>query len=138
MARSLRWIVTGAATVAAFLLCLWLGRAASFGWLPRADADRWALAAAFAAVCAGVVGAAVGWWAGRPEPPPAVRSERRVTQRARATGRARTLQVGGDRTAPGAPAPRTGDGPSEVRQEADASGHADVHQIGGDQHLPRA
>lgn len=136
MTRPLRWTVTFAATIGAFLLCLWLGHSVSFGWLPRADSDRWALAAAFAAVCAGVVGAAVGWWAGQSEPAPAVRRDHRVTQTAKASGRARTLQVGGSQTAPDAPAPQAGDEASVVRQEADASGHAEVRQIGRDQHLP--
>lgn len=136
MTRPLRWTVTGTATVTAFLLSLWLGRAVSFGWLPSAESDRWALAASFAAVCAGVAGAATGWWAGRPEPPPSARPEHRVTQKARASGRARISQVGGSQGAPGAPGPRAGDGPTVVRQESDASGHAETRQIGGDQNLP--
>src|SRR5579871_5203712 len=36
--------------------------------MPHATADRWAVAAAFAAVSAGAVGAACTWWAGRETP----------------------------------------------------------------------
>ena len=71
MARSVRWLVPArwliavASTVGAFGICLWLFRFVSFSWMPHAEADRWVVATAFAAVAADAVGAATGWWAGR-------------------------------------------------------------------------
>jgi hypothetical protein len=50
------------ATVAVFGVCLWLFRFASWSWMPHATSDRWAVAAAFASVTAGAVGAAGVWW----------------------------------------------------------------------------
>ena len=60
-----RWLIAVASTVGAFGICLWLFRFVSFSWMPHAEADRWVVATAFAAVAAGAVGAATGWWAGR-------------------------------------------------------------------------
>jgi hypothetical protein len=62
---SVRWLTAICSTVIAFGLCLWLFRFVSFSWMPHAESDRWAVAAAFATVTAGAVGAATGWWAGR-------------------------------------------------------------------------
>jgi hypothetical protein len=45
--------------------CLWLFRFASWSWMPDATSDRWVVAAAFATVTAGAVGAAGTWWASR-------------------------------------------------------------------------
>ena len=61
--RWMRWLVVVAATVAVFGGCLWLFRFASWSWMPHATTDRWAVAAAFATVTAGVAGAAGTWWA---------------------------------------------------------------------------
>ncbi|MFI1398029.1 hypothetical protein [Streptomyces sp. NPDC020681] len=111
------------ASVAAFGICLWLAGSASFGWLPRTETERWAIAAAFAAVVAGAVGAPLGWWAGR---------ETRggsVVQKATATGDSRTTQVGGSRGTAGGSLP-----PGGVEQQAESSGSARITQIGGDQH----
>jgi hypothetical protein len=86
MARSVRWLVpvrwlvAVASTVGTFVICLWLFRFVSFSWMPSADADRWVVATAFAAVAAGAVGAATGWWAGREHKPPDVPSTKVATQ----------------------------------------------------------
>ena len=69
--RVMRWLAAVAATVAVFGGCLWLFRFASWSWMPHATTDRWAVAAAFATVTAGVVGAAGTWWASREIPRPA-------------------------------------------------------------------
>jgi len=63
--QMMRWLVAVAATVAVFGLCLWLFRFASWSWMPHATSDRWAVAAAFASVTAGAVGAVGTWWASR-------------------------------------------------------------------------
>jgi len=64
----MRWLVAVTATVAVFGVCLWLFRFASWSWMPHATSDRWAVAAAFATVTAGAVGAAGTWWASRETP----------------------------------------------------------------------
>lgn len=90
-----RWTVALVAGLVAFLVLLWLSRLASFSWLPHAESDRWVVDAGFAAVGAGVVATAAGWWAGREQettPEPGAR----VEQHARASGHARITQVGGD------------------------------------------
>jgi hypothetical protein len=66
--RLMRWLVAVTATVAVFGGCLWLFRFASWSWMPHATSDRWAVAAAFATVTAGAVGAAGTWWASREAP----------------------------------------------------------------------
>ncbi len=66
----MRWLVAVSATVAVFAGCLWLFRLASWSWMPHATSDRWAVAAAFATVTAGAVGAAGTWWASREIPRP--------------------------------------------------------------------
>ncbi|HEV3291364.1 MAG TPA: hypothetical protein VG123_20475 [Streptosporangiaceae bacterium] len=63
--RMMRWLVAVTVTVAVFGVCLWLFRFASWSWMPHATSDRWAVAAAFATVTAGAVGAAGTWWASR-------------------------------------------------------------------------
>jgi hypothetical protein len=98
--RLMRWLVAVTVTVAAFGVCLWLFRFASWSWIPHATSDRWAVATAFASFSAGAVGAAGYWWAGRESSPPAGPAAadrgRRVDQRARASGHGRITQVGGD------------------------------------------
>jgi hypothetical protein len=69
-----------------FGVCLWLFRFASWWWMPHATSDRWAVAAAFAAVTAGAVGAAGTWWASREIP-----------------RRAGTADAGGAAAGPGVP-----------------------------------
>jgi hypothetical protein len=86
MARSVRWLVPArwliavASTVGAFGICLWSFRFVSFSWMPHAEADRWVVATAFAAVAAGAVGAATGWWAGREHKRPDLPSTKVATQ----------------------------------------------------------
>ena len=67
--RVMRWLVAVTVTVAVFGGCLWLFRFASWSWMPHATSDRWVVAAAFATVTAGAVGAAGTWWASREIPP---------------------------------------------------------------------
>jgi len=123
--RSVRWLTVVLVTLAVFTGCLWLLRSAAFGWMPDADADRWAVATAFATVVAGSVGTALGWWAGRGEgDAPTTR------QTANASERGQIRQVGRDRTdAPLATAP--GSIP-RVEQEARATGNSRIDQIGRD------
>ena len=83
----MRWLVAVTATVAVFGVCLWLFRFASWSWMPHATTDRWAVAAAFATVTAGAVGAAGTWWASRETP-----------------RRAGTAEAGGAAAGPGVPA----------------------------------
>ena len=66
--RLMRWLVAVTVTVAVFGGCLWLFRFASWSWMPHATSDRWVVAAAFATVTAGAVGAAGTWWASREIP----------------------------------------------------------------------
>ena len=68
--RVMRWLVVMTATVAVFGGCLWLFRFASWSWMPHTTPDRWVVAAAFATVTAGAVGAAGTWWASRENPRP--------------------------------------------------------------------
>ena len=65
MARSLRWLAALILTAVAFCGFLWLGRVQTFSWEPRDQPDRWVIASAFATVMAGLVVAALAWWAGR-------------------------------------------------------------------------
>ena len=85
--RLMRWLVAVTATVAVFGGCLWLFRFASWSWMPHAETDRWAVAAAFATVTAGAIGAAGTWWASRETP-----------------RRAGTADAGGAAAGPGVPA----------------------------------
>lgn len=72
MTRLLKWLVTAAATLLTFVVCLWVG-----WWVGtrlwqhelQSTADRWVVAAAFATVMAGAVLAWAGWWAGRGKEP---------------------------------------------------------------------
>jgi len=83
----MRWLVAVTVTVAVFGGCLWLFRFVSWSWMPHATTDRWAVAAAFATVTAGAVGAASTWWASREIP-----------------RRAGTVDAGGAAAGPGVPA----------------------------------
>lgn len=131
--RSARWVVAVAAVAAAFGLCLWLARSVSVGWMPRGEADRWVVAAAFATVVASAVGVATGWWAGR-EVPPALESRgRHVTQRAKVSDRAQAAQIGGNQNRPGGSATTGHDAGDRVEQDVEASGDARITQVGGDQ-----
>ncbi|MEV5954703.1 hypothetical protein AB0M11_13155 [Streptomyces sp. NPDC051987] len=124
MQRVARWVVAVCAGAGSFVVCLWAARAARLGFLPRAEADRWVVATAFATTVAALVGAAAGWWAqAGTEGAGAVRQD--VT----ASDDARVTQVAGDRRpGPGAPAQRPG-----VRdQRARAAGRARITQVGGD------
>ena len=102
--RLMRWLVVVTATVAVFGACLWLFRFVSWSWMPHAMSDRWVVAAAFASVAAGAVGAAGAWWASRETPPvagPAAGQGSRIEQRARASGYGRITQVGRDQHSTG-------------------------------------
>ena len=66
--RLMRWLVAVTVTIAVFGVCLWSFRFASWSWMPHATSDRWAVAAAFATVTAGAVGAAGTYWASRETP----------------------------------------------------------------------
>ncbi|MFH8625095.1 hypothetical protein ACH4A8_25010 [Streptomyces vietnamensis] len=126
MSRPMRWTVAVVAAAVTFWVCLWAARAVSWGWLPKEEETRFAVAIAFATVAATVVAAGVGWWAGREQPP---QPEPTVSQRATATGKGRITQVGGSRT----PTPATA-APARVDQHAEASDEGSVTQVGGDQH----
>ena len=95
--RLMRWLVALIATVAVFALCLWPFRFASWSWLPHATSDLWAVAAAFATVAAGVVGAAGASWASQGTISPG----RWINQSARAGKKSRINQVGGDQNITG-------------------------------------
>ncbi len=65
MRRSVRWLLTWAATAVAFISCLWLARTFSFSFEPKAESDRWVVATAFAAAMSAAVLASGSWWASR-------------------------------------------------------------------------
>jgi hypothetical protein len=72
MARTAKWLLVLAATLAAFVLCLWVGWTVGIKLWPHtltATADRWVVSAAFATVMGGAVFAWGGWWAGRERKP---------------------------------------------------------------------
>ncbi|WP_189220792.1 MULTISPECIES: hypothetical protein [Streptomyces] len=125
--RWVRWLVAVVAAGVTFGMFLWLTRSVSWGWLPEGEAERWGVAAAFAAVVAGAVGAAVSWWAGREAPARQPQDGRSL--RARVTDQARVDQAGGHRGRPGGPGRAA---PRDVRLDADASGHGQIRQTGGD------
>jgi hypothetical protein len=59
----------------------------SFSWMPRAEADRWVVATAFATLVATVVATGVGWWAGQETPaPPATADQARQSVHGSAIG----------------------------------------------------
>ncbi|MFD4600893.1 hypothetical protein ACFWPQ_23065 [Streptomyces sp. NPDC058464] len=133
MQRGGRWVVAVCAGAGSFVVCLWAARAASFGFLPRAEADRWVVATAFATTVAALVGTAAGWWAGHEGSPQAADGAgavRRpaVWQSATASDDARVTQVAGGRhPGPGAPAER----PGRLAQRARAAGRSRITQVGG-------
>ncbi|WP_217555743.1 hypothetical protein [Streptomyces sp. GbtcB6] len=144
MQRAGRWAVAVCVGAGSFVVCLWAARAAPFGFLPRAEADRWVVATAFATTVAALVGTAVGWWAGTgagPEEPPDGRppgaadgagagTGRRpaVRQSATASDDAQVTQVAGDRRpGPGGSAKR----PGRLAQRARGTGRARITQVGG-------
>ncbi|SMQ13848.1 hypothetical protein SAMN06272771_0125 [Streptomyces sp. Ag82_O1-12] len=141
MQRARRWAVTVFAGAGSFVLCLWSARAAPFGFLPRAEADRWVVATTFATTVTTLVGAAAAWWAGDrgrpgtvttdnrpPETSGPPRSGIRVRQSATASDAGRVTQITGHRNpAHAGPEER----PDRVTQRATASGRADITQVGG-------
>ncbi|MFD4612686.1 hypothetical protein ACFWOT_32330 [Streptomyces sp. NPDC058440] len=136
MARSARWAVTAVAATVVFVVCLWVGRSVSFGWMPDAEADRWVVATAFATVVSTVTGAAGAWWAGREQPDPSPPlAERVVSQQVTASGRGRVTQVGGNQNTPLPSSADAGGVPGRVDQDAKVSDDASVTQVGGDQHM---
>ncbi|WP_145968907.1 hypothetical protein [Streptomyces hyaluromycini] len=140
MQRAGRWVVAVCVGAGSFVVCLWAARAASFGFLPRAEADRWVVATAFATTVAALVGTAAGWWAGagQEEPPDGRPPEaadgagagRRpaVRQSATASDDAQVTQVAGDRR-PGSGA--SAERPGRLAQRARAAGRARITQVGG-------
>ncbi|MER6084438.1 hypothetical protein [Streptomyces sp. NPDC001833] len=124
MQRAGRWVVAVCVGAGSFVGCLWAARAASFGFLPRAEADRWVVATAFATTVAALVGAAAGWWAGA-----GAEEAGGVRQAVTASDDARVTQVAGHRhPGPGAPAER----PGRLAQRVRAAGRSRVTQVGGD------
>jgi tetratricopeptide (TPR) repeat protein len=93
--RLMRWLVAVTVTVAVFGVCLWLFRFASWSWMPHAMSDRWAVAAAFATVTAGAVGAAGAWWASQETPVTADAGGASAGPSVSAA-RERSITVGGD------------------------------------------
>lgn len=68
MTRVVQWLVAVLASMATFVLSLWLAWVIEdhfFRQSIKAPADRWVVATAFAAVISGAVLASFGWWAGR-------------------------------------------------------------------------
>ncbi|KOG42811.1 hypothetical protein [Streptomyces resistomycificus] len=142
MQRARRWAVAVLAGAGSFLICLWSARAAPFGFLPRAETDRWLVATAFATTVATLVGAAAARWAGSegrpgsfppdnrsPEmPDPPGTDGQAVRQGATASDAAQVTQVAGHRGR-GHAAPR--ERPGRVTQRATASGRSRVTQVGG-------
>ncbi|MEV7615500.1 hypothetical protein [Streptomyces sp. NPDC089799] len=126
-----RWAVGIGAAFVVFWLCLWLARAVSFGWLPEAEADRWAVAGAFAGAMAAAVGGLTAWWAGRGAQGGAGgRDESVVRQAARADGVAEVEQVAGSRGPAGTRSRRPAR--KKVSQKAKATGESKIGQVGGD------
>ncbi|MEU3091546.1 hypothetical protein ACWCQ0_25920 [Streptomyces massasporeus] len=141
MQRARRWAVMVFAGAGSFVICLWSARAAPFGFLPRAEADRWLVATTFAATVTTLVGAAAAWWAGDRGRPGTVptdnrspqtsgphRSGIRVRQSATASDAGRITQIAGHRD-PGRAGPE--ERPDRVTQRATASGRAGITQVGG-------
>jgi len=124
MARTLRWLIASLLAVAAFLL-VWWGLAAGWHW-SRGDAIG------LAAIASAVVLAPLGWWAALPLKADGEGDGIRdhsgrgstdngpwyplivLKQKARAKGRARIIQAGGDVIVP-----RRSDRPSADDPEAD-------------------
>jgi hypothetical protein len=71
-----RRAIVAVASIAAFVLGLWVDQQLTWSWLPHAEADRWVVAAAFATITATVTLTLAGAWAERepateqPAPPP--------------------------------------------------------------------
>ncbi|WP_190047329.1 hypothetical protein [Streptomyces galilaeus] len=133
-------MITIVAAAVVFGVCLWVGRSASFGWMPKEEANRWVVATAFATVMATVAATAAGWWAAHEQPatatPPAAAPpvERVVSQKATASGQGRVNQAGGNQNTPPSAVTGAGVGPVRVDQEAEAADRGSVNQVGGDQH----
>jgi hypothetical protein len=109
--RVVRWLVAVTVTVAGFGVCLWLFRFASWSWMPHAPSDRWAVAAAFATVTAGAVGAAGTWWASR-EAPTATGAGGTAAGRSGTAVGERSIASGGDISGIAS----TGDGATNVQR----------------------
>ena len=71
-----RRAIVAVASIAAFVLGLWVDQQLTWSWLPHAEADRWVVAAAFATITATVTLTLAGAWAEKepaaeqPAPPP--------------------------------------------------------------------
>lgn len=72
-----RRAMVAVASIAAFVLGLWVDQQVTWSWLPHAPSDRWVVAAAFATITATVTLTLAGGWAEKepgtkqPTPPPA-------------------------------------------------------------------
>jgi hypothetical protein len=68
MTRLVRWLVVAAATLASFVLGLWVGWLGGIELWPdelQSAQDRWVVAAAFGAALASIVLAGGAFWSGR-------------------------------------------------------------------------
>lgn len=93
MSRAARvWAFTVVGAVAAFVICLWLAMVVKLSFLPKADGDRWVVAAAFAGVMAALVVAYGVWLVGRVDEPKPEGSDRDGGQQI--TGSPGSFQVG--------------------------------------------
>ncbi|MEV7617108.1 hypothetical protein [Streptomyces sp. NPDC089799] len=128
MSGPVRWAAAGAASVVSFALAVWLVRALPWGWLPKDDGDRWAVATACGAVVAAGVLYGLTWWTSRGGAPAAPGGGRRVRQYADAGGDSVVEQTAGTRTrrrTPGTP-------PEHLTQRAKTRGTSRIRQTGGD------
>lgn len=133
LSRQVRWVIGVAATVSAFGALLWLGRVTSFDWLPDGEAERWAVAVAFATLGATAVLSAMGWWATQAPAEPST-AGRTVRLRAKATGRGRVIQTAGNHHQASGMSPSTSEAPlpDQIRMKATAAEDGQITQTGGD------
>lgn len=135
MSGPARWTVAGASSVVAFALVLWMVRAASWGWLPSDDGDRWAVGTASGAVVAAAVLSALTWWTSRPaSPSPLATSGPRVTQAADARDDAVIDQAVGHRVPHGTTSASATPSAGHLTQRAKGRGRSQIRQTGGDDH----
>src|SRR5205823_5269267 len=90
---AVKWSVTGVAAAVTFGVCLWLAMAVELPFLPKAEADRWVVAAAFAGMMATAVAACGTWWAARENRPGAADGDPAGAGQ-QITGSAGSLQFG--------------------------------------------
>src|SRR5438046_10590465 len=93
VSRAVKWSVTCVAAAVTFGVCLWLAMAVELPFLPKAEADRWVVAAAFAGMMATAVAACGTWWAARENRPGAADGDPAGAGQ-QITGAAGSLQFG--------------------------------------------